>query len=117
MLHSKHIVTTSNAHMWTGEELQSKVSPSSVFQLSVDKVPHFLNQEFENVNIFDENKAFDSQETGYNEPIVTNSNFNNQFHNGELYGDRNIGGHEGPQALGLYFEETEADQFINALKS
>ena len=92
MLHSKHIVTTSNAHMWTGEELQSKVSPSSVFQLSVDKVPHFLNQEFENVNIFDEKRAFDSRESGYNEPIVTNSIFNNTFQNGE-----------GPQALGLYF--------------
>ena len=106
MLHSKHIVTTSNAHMWTGEELQSKVSPSSVFQLSVDKVPHFLNQEFENVNIFDENKAFDSKESGYNEPIVTNSIFNNTFQNGE-----------GPQALGLYFEETEADPLLNQLKS
>ena len=95
MLHSKHIVTTSNAHQWTGEELQSRVSPSSVFQISVDKVPHFLNQEFAHVNVFDRNKAADHIETGQTEPILTNSIFNLQIQNNEGFAEKTFTANEG----------------------
>ena len=60
------------------------MSPSSVFQISIDKVPQFLNQEFANVNIFDRNKAFDNLETGQTEPLVANSIFNPKFQSSEV---------------------------------
>ena len=71
------------------------MSPSSVFQISVDKVPQFLNQEFANVNIFDRNKAFDNLETGQTEPMVTNSIFNLQFQHSEQQDCHNYPTNEG----------------------
>ena len=117
MLHSKHIVTTSNAHLWTGEELQSRVSPSSVFQISVDKVPHFLNQEFAQFNVFERNKTADHIETGQTEPILTNTIFNLQIQNSDGYAEKASTANIGIQPIEVPLNETEADEFLHQLKS